>query len=120
MKIVFGTNETPQNRKQHQMIIRLLKFEFLAVLFLIIIPSNLMIYVIAVQIPYPMIPMYCVLLLKLYTPVDMLFTTFLIKPYREFVKKVIFRIFRLKFAKIDDNGSTPKINNAKYDVPNPI
>uniref|UniRef100_A0A914PR18 Uncharacterized protein n=1 Tax=Panagrolaimus davidi TaxID=227884 RepID=A0A914PR18_9BILA len=59
MKIVFGTNETPQNRKQHQMIIRLLKFEFLAVLFLIIIPTSIFVCVMAVRIPNPMIPMYC-------------------------------------------------------------
>uniref|UniRef100_A0AC35EUL1 Uncharacterized protein n=1 Tax=Panagrolaimus sp. PS1159 TaxID=55785 RepID=A0AC35EUL1_9BILA len=118
MKIIFGTNETPQNRKQHQMIIRLLKFEFLAVLFLIIIPSNLMIYAIAAQISNPMLPMYCVLLIKVYPPLDMILTAFLIKPYRNFVKKVIFKIFRLKAASISDNGSTPKIDNAKYNVPN--
>uniref|UniRef100_A0A914PFQ4 Uncharacterized protein n=1 Tax=Panagrolaimus davidi TaxID=227884 RepID=A0A914PFQ4_9BILA len=120
MKIVFGKNETPQNRKQHQMIIRLLKFEFRAVLFLIIIPTSIFVCVIAFQIPNPMIPMHCALLIKLYPPVDMLFTAYLIKPYRNFVKKAMFKIFRLKSARVGDNGSTPKINNAKYDVPNQI
>uniref|UniRef100_A0A914P6L4 Uncharacterized protein n=1 Tax=Panagrolaimus davidi TaxID=227884 RepID=A0A914P6L4_9BILA len=120
MKIVFGTNETPQNRKQHQMIIRLLKFEFLAAMFLIIIPAHFLIFAIAFQIPYPMIPMYCALLLKLYPPLDMLLTSFLIKPYREFVKKVVFKLCRLKSASVNTDSSTPKINNAKINVPNHI
>uniref|UniRef100_A0A914P2E0 Uncharacterized protein n=1 Tax=Panagrolaimus davidi TaxID=227884 RepID=A0A914P2E0_9BILA len=118
MKIVFGTNETPQNRKQHQMIIRLLKFEFFAALFLIIIPTSLFVCVMAFQIPNPMLPMYCALVIKLYPPLDIILTMFLIKPYRTFVKKVIFKICRLKSASVSDGSSTPKNNNAKYDVPN--
>uniref|UniRef100_A0A914PSA9 Uncharacterized protein n=1 Tax=Panagrolaimus davidi TaxID=227884 RepID=A0A914PSA9_9BILA len=111
MRLVIGTNETSQNRKQHQMIIKLLKFEFFAVLFLIIIPSNLMIYAIAVQIPNPMLPMYCALLIKLYPPLDMILTAFLIKPYRNFLKKVVCKICRLKSAKVSDISSTTPPNN---------
>uniref|UniRef100_A0A914PR11 Uncharacterized protein n=1 Tax=Panagrolaimus davidi TaxID=227884 RepID=A0A914PR11_9BILA len=120
MKIIFRTNETQQNRKQHQMIIRLLRFQFLAVVFLIIIPAHFLIFAIAFQIPDPMIPMYCGLLLKLYPPVDMLLTTFLIKPYRKFVKKVVFKICRLKSASVIADSSTPKGNDAKINVPNHI
>uniref|UniRef100_A0A914P820 Uncharacterized protein n=1 Tax=Panagrolaimus davidi TaxID=227884 RepID=A0A914P820_9BILA len=120
MKIIYGTNETPQNRKQHQMIIRLLKFEFLAALFLIIIPTSIFVCVMAVRIPNPMIPLYCALVIKLYPPLDIILTMFLIKPYRTFVKKVIFKIFRYKSASVSDDSSTPRINNAKYDAPNQI
>uniref|UniRef100_A0AC34FC38 Uncharacterized protein n=1 Tax=Panagrolaimus sp. ES5 TaxID=591445 RepID=A0AC34FC38_9BILA len=111
MRVIIGTNETPQNRKQHQMIIKLLKFEFYAVLFLIIVPSNLLIYSIAMQIPSPMLPMYCTLLIKLYPSIDTFLTALLMKPYRKFIKKIVCKFFRLKSAKVSDNSSTPYHNN---------
>uniref|UniRef100_A0A914Z0F9 Uncharacterized protein n=1 Tax=Panagrolaimus superbus TaxID=310955 RepID=A0A914Z0F9_9BILA len=113
MKVVISTNETPQNRKQHRMIIKLLKFEFFAVLFLIIIPSNLLIYSVAMQIPHPMLPLYCILMLKLYPPVDIFLTSLLMKPYRKFIKKIVCKICRLKSAKVSDSSSTPYNNNDK-------
>uniref|UniRef100_A0AC34FBM7 Uncharacterized protein n=1 Tax=Panagrolaimus sp. ES5 TaxID=591445 RepID=A0AC34FBM7_9BILA len=111
MRVIIGTNETPQNRKQHQMIIKLLKFEFYAVLFLIIIPSNLLIYSIAMQIPSPDLPSYCYIFIKLYPPIDTFLTSLLMKPYRKFMIKVFCRVCHLKSAKVSDSSSTPNNNN---------